>query len=192
MAEGLAIPVGSALLEVVRGNITKIAVDAIVNAANSHLAGGGGVDGAIHAAGGPEIMKELDVIRARIGTCPAGQAVVTGAGALPAKYVIHTVGPRYKDGHRGEPEALAACYRVCLQLGAERQVKTISFPAISTGVYGYPIREAAAIALKTITEWLSANEGSVQAVKLVQFNDRDQAVYLELVQHHRTLGATGA
>jgi O-acetyl-ADP-ribose deacetylase (regulator of RNase III) len=191
MAEELVIPVGSVQIELVRGNITKIAADAIVNAANSNLAGGGGVDGAIHSAGGPAIMQELDAIRAGIGSCPAGGAVVTGAGRLPAQYVIHAVGPIYRDGNHGEPEALASCYRTSLNLAAERQVKTISFPAISTGIYGYPIKAAAAMALKTVAEWLSEHTGPVETVMLVQFSDRDQAVYFEQAQHYLRLGASG-
>src|SRR6202142_4419916 len=125
-------------LKLATGDITRVAADAMVNAANSALAGGGGVDGAIHRAGGPSIMAELDQIRARIGRCPTGSAVATGAGALPARYVFHAVGPIYRDGRRGEPELLAGCYRKCLALADERAVRTISFPAISTGVYGYP------------------------------------------------------
>src|SRR5947208_7334757 len=132
------------------GDITRVAVDAIVNAANSALAGGGGVDGAIHRAGGPEIMRELDAIRARIGHCPTGSAVATGAGRLPAKYVFHAVGPVYRDGRHGEPDLLAACYRKCLELAEECDMKSISFPAISTGVYGYPLQEAAAIAIRGV------------------------------------------
>src|SRR5512141_1066692 len=127
------------------GDITRIAVDAMANAANSALAGGGGVDGAIHRAGGPAIMRELDAIRARTGGCPTGSAVATGAGNLPAKYVFHAVGPIYRDGKHGEPELLASCYRTCLALAEERNVASISFPSISTGVYGYPLREAAPI-----------------------------------------------
>src|SRR5450432_2078678 len=118
------------------GDITRIAVDAIVNAANSALAGGGGVDGAIHRAGGPGIMRELDEIRARIGHCPTGSAVATGAGRLPAKYVFHAVGPVYRDGLHGEADLLASCYRTCLELAEDRGVQVISFPAISAGVYG--------------------------------------------------------
>src|SRR3954454_10376696 len=116
------------------GDITRIGVDAMANAANSALAGGGGVDGAIHRAGGPEIMREL----ARFGGCPTGSAVATGAGNLPAKYVFHAVGPGDRDGNHGEPELLAGCYRRCLELADERGVRTLSVPAISTGVYGYP------------------------------------------------------
>src|SRR5271169_2040350 len=107
------------------GDITRIAVHAMANAANSALAGGGGVDGAIHRAGGPEIMKELDGIRPKTGGCPTGSAVATGAGRLPAKYVFHAVGPVYRDGRRGEPELLASCYRKCLEMAEERGVRTI-------------------------------------------------------------------
>src|SRR4051794_25789201 len=121
------------------GDITRIPVDAMVNAANSALAGGGGVDGAIHRAGGPSLMREL----AAYDGCPTGSAVPTGAGKLPAKYVFHAVGPVYRDGRHGEPELLASCYRKCMELGDERKVRTISFPAISTGVYGYPAKDAA-------------------------------------------------
>src|SRR5712671_3470659 len=124
-------------LKLVVGDITRQAADAIVNAANSSLAGGGGVDGAIHRAGGPTIMRELDEIRARSGGCPTGSAVVTTAGSLPAQYVFHAVGPIYRDGKHGEPALLESCYRTCLDLAEERAVQTISFPAISTGVYGY-------------------------------------------------------
>jgi O-acetyl-ADP-ribose deacetylase (regulator of RNase III) len=129
------------------GDITRIPVDAIVNAANSALAGGGGVDGAIHRAAGPSVMRELDAIRRQTGGCPTGSAVATGAGNLPARYVFHAVGPVYRDGRHGEPELLASCYRKCLALAEERDVRTISFPAISTGVYGYPMEEAARIAI---------------------------------------------
>src|SRR5947209_18791700 len=110
------------------GDITRVAVDAIVNAANSALAGGGGVDGAIHRAGGPQIMRELDAIRDEIGRCPTGSAVPTGAGRLPARYVFHAVGPVYRDGRRGESELLASCYRTCLELAEEREIETSSSP----------------------------------------------------------------
>src|SRR3954469_9554583 len=133
-------------ISVVQGDITKIPVDAIVNAANSALAGGGGVDGAIHRAGGPEIMRELDHIRQQIGRLATGDAVVTSAGKLPAQYVFHTVGPVYRDGKHDEPGLLASCYQTCMRLADERGIATIAFPAISTGVYGYPLADAAAIA----------------------------------------------
>jgi len=156
------------------GDITKIRVDAIVNAANSSLAGGGGVDGAIHRAGGPSIMRELDEIRRATGGCPTGSAVVTGAGALPAQYVFHAVGPIYRDGNHGEPAQLAACYRKCLALAEEREVRTISLPAISTGAYGYPAEEAAGIALETVATHLDGPESHVREVFFVLF---DQGFY---------------
>src|SRR5271169_6685896 len=130
----------NARVELMEGDITRIPVDAIVNAANSALAGGGGVDGAIHRAAGPEIMRELDEIRARIGSCPTGSAVVTGAGKLPAKYVFHAVGPIYRDGKREEARLLRSCYETCLRLAEERGVHVISFPINSKGGYGYPLQ----------------------------------------------------
>jgi O-acetyl-ADP-ribose deacetylase (regulator of RNase III) len=185
MPSDFVIQVGLCHLQLLKGDITAISVDAIVNAANSHLAGGGGVDGAIHRAGGPEIMRELDEIRARVGTCPAGSAVATGAGHLPARYVFHAVGPRYSDGAHSEAEILGSCYTTCLNLGAERDVKTISFPSISTGVYGYPLEEAARIAVTTVTDWLRAHTDPIRVVKLVQFTDHDHQVYLRHAQNLR-------
>jgi O-acetyl-ADP-ribose deacetylase (regulator of RNase III) len=164
-------PSGAKLRTLV-GDITKIPADAIVNAANSALAGGGGVDGAIHRAGGPSIMRELDEIRARIGRCPAGDAVVTGAGALPAKWVFHAVGPIYRDGRQGEPELLRACYQTCLRLADERKVRTITFPAISTGAYGYPLADAALIAIDAISEHLARAETSITEAAIVLFDQR--------------------
>ena len=141
MSSDFIVQVGHHQLQLLKGDITAMAVDAIVNAANSQLAGGGGVDGAIHRAGGPEIMAELDEIRNRTGHCQTGSAVVTGAGRLPAKYVFHAVGPIYHGGNHGEAAALQSCYSTCLRLAVEHDVKTISFPSISTGVYGYPFDE---------------------------------------------------
>jgi O-acetyl-ADP-ribose deacetylase (regulator of RNase III) len=161
-------------LRLLIGDITKIRVDAIVNAANSGLRGGGGVDGAIHRAGGPAIMRELDAIRATSGGCPTGSAVVTSAGALPAQYVFHAVGPIYRDGKHGEPGQLAGCYRTCLELAEQRAVRIISFPAISTGIYGYPVEDAAGIALETAGQHLDRPDSSVREVLLVLF---DQAAY---------------
>lgn len=161
-------------LRLVIGDITTIRVDAIVNAANSELRGGGGVDGAIHRAGGPSLMWELDEIRRVTGGCPTGGAVVTCAGALPAQYVFHAVGPIYRDNTRGEANHLASCYRTCLHLAEERDVRSISFPAISTGVYGYPIPEAAKIAIGTIAAHLSTPGMGVREVFFVLF---DQASY---------------
>ena len=177
MASDFVVQLGLCQLQLLKGDITAIAVDAIVNAANSQLAGGGGVDGAIHRAGGPEIMRELDEIRGRIGQCETGSAVVTGAGGLPAKYIFHAVGPRYRDGKHGESDLLKSCYTTCLKLAAEHGAKTISFPSISTGIYGYPIEEGAEIAVRTVSEWLRDNPGPVRTVKLVQFSQSDHEIY---------------
>ena len=163
------------------GDITRIAVDAMANAANSALAGGGGVDGAIHRAGGPAIMRELDAIRAREGGCSTGSAVATGAGNLPAKYVFHAVGPVYLDGRHGEPELLAGCYRRCLALAEERAVRTISFPAISTGVYGYPQKEAAEIAIREVRRHLERPDTTVEQVIFVPFGQSAYDVYREIL-----------
>jgi O-acetyl-ADP-ribose deacetylase (regulator of RNase III) len=160
------------------GDITQVAVDAMVNAANSALAGGGGVDGAIHLAGGPGIMRELDAIRAATGSCPPGQAVATGAGRLPARYVFHAVGPVYRDGRHGEPELLASCYRRCLAMAEERAVSTISFPAISTGVYSYPMEEAADIAMREVKAHLVRPDGKVRKVTFVLFGRRAWQAYV--------------
>jgi O-acetyl-ADP-ribose deacetylase len=164
------------------GDITRVAVDAIVNAANSALAGGGGVDGAIHRAGGPEIMRELDGIRARIRHCPTGSAVASGAGRLPAKYVFHAVGPVYRDGSHGEPELLAACYRTALKLAEERNLRTISFPAISTGIYGYPAEPAAGIALREVMAHLEKPETKLETVVFVLFGQAAYDVYAALLR----------
>lgn len=176
---------GGAKLRTVVGDITKIPADAIVNAANSALARGGGVDGAIHRAGGPSIMRELDEIRARIGRCPTGSAVVTAAGALPAKWVFHAVGPVYRDGHQGEPEMLRSCYETCLRLADERNVKTITCPAISTGVYGYPMAEAARIAIDTISEHLARSGSSISEAVIVLFDQRAFEAFEQAAASHR-------
>lgn len=176
---------GGAKLRTVVGDITKIPADAIVNAANSALAGGGGVDGAIHRAGGPSIMRELDEIRARIGRCPTGSAVVTGAGALPAKWVFHAVGPVYRDGKQGEPELLRSCYDTCLRLADERNAKTITFPAISTGVYGYPMAEAARIAIDAISEHLARASTSITEAAIVLFDQRAFEAFEQAAASHR-------
>jgi O-acetyl-ADP-ribose deacetylase (regulator of RNase III) len=173
-------------LRLVVGDITKIRVDAIVNAANAGLRGGGGVDGAIHRAGGPTIMHELDGIRASQGRCPTGSAVVTGAGELPAQYVFHAVGPVYHDGRHGEPEQLANCYGTCLDLAERHGVRTISFPAISTGVYGYPLEEAARVALETIASRLQDPGCAVNEVVLVLFDRAAYAVHARIAATHVT------
>jgi len=165
------------VLRLVKGDITKIASDAIANAANSGLRGGGGVDGAIHRAGGPSVMAELDVIRAAEGGCPTGSAVATTAGNLPAKYVFHAVGPVYRDGAHGEADLLASCYRQCLELAEERKLAKITFPSISTGVYGYPVDEAAASALRTVAYYLEGKETSLQEAVFVLFDEKTLEAY---------------
>ena len=144
-------------IETIIGDITKVKVDAIVNAANSSLLGGGGVDGAIHRAGGPQILEECKEIVARQGECKTGEAVITKAGKLRAKYVIHTVGPVWNGGNTKEKEKLADCYRNSLQLATQFNCRTIAFPNISTGVYRFPKKEAAEIAIQTIKDFLSGD-----------------------------------
>lgn len=165
------------LLKLVVGDITRVTADAIVNAANSALAGGGGVDGAIHRAGGESIMQELDHIRGTRGGCATGSAVVTGAGRLPAQFVFHAVGPVYRGGKHKEAELLASCYRTCLTLAEEHAVRTIAFPSISTGVYGYPVGDAARIALREITQHLQQETTRLIEVRLVLFSEADYRVY---------------
>ena len=169
---------GKVLVKV--GDITKENVDAIVNAANGTLLGGGGVDGAIHRAGGPEILKECKEIR-RVQFpegLPTGQAVVTTAGKLPAKHVIHTVGPVYGRGGKDKAELLAACYYNSLMLAADRGLKTVAFPAISTGIYGYPLAEAAQVSSRAIQQFLGSN-ASLDEVRLVFFSPSDAETFLK-------------
>ena len=142
-------------VEIVKGDITKITCDAIVNAANCFLKGGGGVDGAIHKAGGPAIVEACKKIVKERGICKVGEAVITEAGNLPAKYVIHTVGPIWKDGQRGEQHKLAECYENSLKLAVEHNCDTVAFPNISTGVYGFPKDQAAAIAVETVLKFIN-------------------------------------
>jgi O-acetyl-ADP-ribose deacetylase (regulator of RNase III) len=164
-------------IEIIKGDITKMQVDAIVNAANSSLLGGEGVDGAIHRAGGPAILEGCQQIRAKQGSCPAGEAVITGAGKLAAKFVIHTVGPVWNGGRYNEPQKLANCYRNSLLLAVENGCKTIAFPNISTGVYGYPKKEAATIAFQTAVDFLSGNN-TLETVIFVCFNAENYELFL--------------
>jgi O-acetyl-ADP-ribose deacetylase len=164
-------------IDVIKGDITKVEVDAIVNAANSSLLGGGGVDGAIHCAGGPAILEECRKIVAKQGGCPTGEAVITTAGNLPAKYVIHTVGPIWQGGYENERELLANCYKNSLRLAVENNCKTIAFPNISTGVYRFPKAEAATIAVKTVNGFLKGIT-EIQKVIFVCFDDEN----LRLIQ----------
>lgn len=167
-------------VQVVVGDITRQDVTAIVNAANSTLLGGGGVDGAIHREGGPEILKECQEIRKTVypDGLPTGQAVITTGGNLPAKYVIHTVGPIYGRNPERESELLAACYQNSLQLALQHQIRSIAFPSISTGAYGYPKPEAAKVASETIKQFLVADD-RIEQVLLVFFQERDARVFLE-------------
>ena len=162
-------------LMLVQGDITRERACAIVNAANSSLMGGGGVDGAIHAAGGPGILDECRLIRSRKGDLPTGRAVITNAGRLPALKVIHTAGPIWSGGKRGEPELLASCYRSSLKLATEHGLRTIAFPSISTGSYRFPIKEAAPIALRTVIEEMRHLD--LDEVRFVLFTKTDFDVY---------------
>lgn len=165
----------------IKGDITILKVDAIVNAANGSLMGGGGVDGAIHKAGGPEILEECIKIRNRQGGCKTGEAVLTKAGKLQARYVIHTVGPVWNGGKNNEEELLASCYQKSLQLAVEYGVRTIAFPNISTGVYGFPKEKAARIAVDTVLEFLK-NDDTLEMVSFVCFDIGNYTIYLEIFQ----------
>jgi len=164
------------VLRAIHGNIVSLEVDAIVNAANSSLLGGGGVDGAIHRAAGPELLEECR----RLHGCRTGDAKITKGYRLPAKWIIHTVGPVWRGGTRGEPELLASCYRNSLQLAAERGLQTVAFPCISTGAYRYPAVEAARIALQTVKEGVC--ESVFTSVIFCCFEENDLSIYQELLE----------
>jgi O-acetyl-ADP-ribose deacetylase len=167
----------SGKIEFLQGDITKLAVDAIVNAANSSLLGGGGVDGAIHRAAGPELVEECR----RLGGCATGEAKITAGYRLPARHVIHTVGPVWHGGGKGEAELLRRCYRNSFRLAREHDIRSIAFPAISTGVYGYPMEEASRIALAEAKSALAANP-ELEKVVLVAFSAEAQQIYEKLAR----------
>jgi len=172
----MEVKVGQSTLELVEGDITQQDTDAIVNAANKYLRPGGGVDGAIHRAGGPAIEAECR----QLGGCPTGEARITTGGNLKARYVIHTVGPVYKDGLHREPELLASCYRESLKLASAQGLKSLSFPSISTGVYGYPLKDAARVALTTIRDYL-AQHPEIERVRCVLFGRSAYELYEKIL-----------
>jgi O-acetyl-ADP-ribose deacetylase (regulator of RNase III) len=174
-------------IEFVQGNITHQEVDAIVNAANSSLMGGGGVDGAIHHAGGPAILEECKQIRKLEGECAPGKAVITGGGNLKARFVIHTVGPIWRGGQSSERSILANAYRNSLLLAVQYECKTVAFPSISTGAYGFPVKLAAPIAISTITTFL-AEHGAIETVRLVLFDRRTLEEYQRASLSHELPG----
>jgi O-acetyl-ADP-ribose deacetylase (regulator of RNase III) len=168
----MEVKIGKSLLRLKQGDITRESVDAIVNAANSSLLGGGGVDGAIHRAGGPAILEECR----KLGGCEPGDAKITTGGNLPAKHVIHTVGPIWHGGRSGEPETLASAYRRSLEVASQNRCKTVAFPSISTGVYGYPVEKAARVALKTVMQYLE-DHPEIQEVTFMLFSKPDYDTY---------------
>ncbi len=178
MADPMTYTVNQSKLSIIQGDITLQTTDAIVNAANSGLMGGGGVDGAIHRAGGPAILEECKEIVARQGRLPTGQAVITTAGNMKSKHVIHTVGPVWHEGSQGEPELLASAYGESLKLAAANNLSSVSFPSISTGVYGYPVDKASRIALKTVAAFLSETT-SIKEVVFVLFDNRTYEAYAD-------------
>ena len=173
----MKVNVQKSILEIVQGDITQQDTEAIGNAANSALAGGGGVDGAIHRTGGPSVMSEL---KAKYKGCPTGSAVITGGGNLKAKYVIHAVGPRY-SGSPKDPELLSGAYQKSLELCTQNNISSIAFPSISTGIYGYPVEEASKVALKTVMEYLK-DHSEIKLVRFVLFDSRTLSVYQEALR----------
>lgn len=163
-------------ISLLKGDITTISVDAIVNAANSSLMGGGGIDGAIHRKGGKQILEECKTIINRQGNCNAGEAVYTSAGNLPAQYIIHTVGPIWNGGRKGESQLLASCYKRCLSIANQLGIKTIAFPNISTGVYRFPKEEAAKIAIETVRTSIK-EDSSIAEVIFVCFDEENYDLY---------------
>lgn len=173
----MRVRVGASVLELAEGDITKQDTEAIVNAANTTLLGGGGVDGAIHRTGGPRILEACR----KIGGCPTGEARITTGGNLPARYVIHTVGPVYQDGRHGEPELLARAYRSSLELAMAHRIRTLAFPSISTGAYAYPMEAAAAVALSTVVDFLRSHP-EIQCVRFVLFGKEALRIYSQALE----------
>ncbi len=173
----MRVKIGQSVLELVEGDITRQDTEALVNAANESLRVGGGVDGAINRAGGPRIQEEAR----KIGHCPTGQAVITTGGSLKAKYVIHTVGPIYRDGQHGEPELLASAYRESLKAASARGVKSLALPSLSTGVYGYPVADAARVALATVKNYLSEHP-EIELVRFVLFGHPTFTAFADALQ----------
>jgi O-acetyl-ADP-ribose deacetylase (regulator of RNase III) len=179
------VTVNQARLAIIPGDITRQTTDAIVNAANSGLMGGGGVDGAIHRAGGPAILEECQQIIAKQGRLPTGKAVITTGGNLPAKQVIHTVGPIWHGGSKGEAALLESAYRESLKLAAEQRLASLSFPSISTGAYGYPLTEAAGVAIRTVASFLREQVTSVKEVVFVLFDPVTYQAYSSALEKIR-------
>lgn len=169
------------MIELIKGDITKIEVDAIVNAANTSLLGGGGVDGAIHKAGGKAILEDCQKIRSRQGGCKIGEAVITTAGKLPAKFVIHAVGPVWNNGKSNEEKLLSTAYFNCLKLALENEVNSVSFPNISTGIYKFPKEKAAKIVIQTVTDFL-ATTNKIKKVIFVCFDEENYKIYSDLIK----------
>jgi Predicted phosphatase homologous to the C-terminal domain of histone macroH2A1 len=171
----------AARISLLQGDITQVATDAIVNAANSSLMGGGGVDGAIHRAGGPAILEECQKIVDRQGGCPTSEAVITTAGKLPAKFVIHTVGPVWNGGNKSERELLASCYKNSLLLGLQHDVRSIAFPNISTGIYRFPKEAAAVIALREVKLFIATHQAPDEVI-FVYFDHENYTLYQQLLK----------
>lgn len=172
-----AFNIAQSRLVLLRGDITQQDANAIVNAANPGLLGGGGVDGAIHRAAGPELLEQCKQVRALSGQCAFGDAVITGGGKLKARHVIHAVGPIWRGGHSNESFVLSSAYKKCLELAMEEGVKTIAFPSISTGAYGYPVDLAAPVAIETVASFILDNPDSLEEVRFVLFDDRTFEAY---------------
>ncbi len=175
--------INQTIIEIIKGDITKSLLDCIVNAANTSLLGGGGVDGAIHRAGGKAILDECIKIRNKQGNCPVGEAVITTAGNLKAKYVIHTVGPVWNGGNDNEAEKLKDCYMNSLTLALHNHLRSISIPNISTGIYRYPKKEAANVAINSVVEFINRNE-SISHVQFVCFDDENYEIYEEILKRY--------